>query len=158
MGLNRFLDWWFISFRTYYILASLTAGRCLSSRAALSMQFHQLANVKLGFPENFNFTNEDVMKRKDALASLLDITPNTVWDQFTDNLFKVIGGNFTGHDFYHLLADCSNLGVLCIACLFDLVGSLLGKTNAEKTQQKAISCLHINIGLNQGLPFLDHRS
>ena len=33
---------------------------------------------------------------------------------------------------------------------------LLSKTNAENSQEISISCLDINVSLNQSLPFLDH--
>ena len=33
---------------------------------------------------------------------------------------------------------------------------LLSKTNAENSQEISISCLYINVSLDQSLPFLDH--
>ena len=33
---------------------------------------------------------------------------------------------------------------------------LLSKTNAENSQEISISCLYINVSLDQCLPFLDH--
>merc|ERR550539_697596 len=49
-----------------------------------------------------------------------------------------------------------HLCALGIACLLDLVGPLLGKSNTEKTEKEAISGPYINIGFNECLPLLDH--
>lgn len=35
---------------------------------------------------------------------------------------------------------------------------LVGESDAEHTEQVAISGLHIDVGFNEGLPFLDHPS
>merc|ERR1711988_884584 len=40
----------------------------------------------------------------------------------------------------------------------DLVGPLLGKSNAEKTKKEAIGGAYINIGFNESLPLLHHRA
>ena len=45
--------------------------------------------------------------------------------------------------------------MLGVACLLHLVVSLLCESNGDYSQV-AVSGLHINISLNQSLPFLDH--
>lgn len=48
----------------------------------------------------------------------------------------------------------ANLAWLCVASSFLLVWALFGKANAEHSQGVTISCLNINMSLNQWLPFL----
>jgi hypothetical protein len=49
----------------------------------------------------------------------------------------------------------TDLGGLCIAGTLHLVGSPLCESNAKQPQHVVVSGLHINMGLNQCLPFLD---
>lgn len=71
--------------------------------------------------------------------------------QLVDNLLQIVGLNLTGHNLHHLLADLTDLLVLSIRSLSDLVGALFGETNAEQAQKVAIGCLDIDVGFNHGL-------
>lgn len=50
------------------------------------------------------------------------------------------------------MTNLANLTRLSIACSLLLIGTLLGKSNAEHAKGVAVSCLHINMSLNQSLP------
>lgn len=75
----------------------------------------------------------------------------TLYVQFVDHLLKVIGLDLTGHDFHHLLADLTDLLVLSVGGLSDLVGALLGEAHTEQAEKIAIGGLHIDVGLNHCL-------
>lgn len=76
--------------------------------------------------------------------------------QLVDDFLQVIGLDLTGHDLHHLLPDLTDLLVLGVRRLPDLVGALLGETNAELTQEVVVGGLHVHVGLNHGLALLDH--
>lgn len=71
--------------------------------------------------------------------------------QFVDNFLQVVGLDLTGHDFHHLLADLTDLLVLGVGGLSDLVGALLCEPHAEKTKKVSIGCLNVHMGFNHGL-------
>lgn len=50
------------------------------------------------------------------------------------------------------MSNLANLTGLSVACSLLLIGTLLGKTNAEHAKGVAVSCLHINMSLDQSLP------
>ena len=91
-----------------------------------------------------------------TLASLLDISGNGVRDELVDDLLEVGGANLPLDDVDHLLPDVLHLGALGVAGL--LGGQILfaGEPNAEQAEHVAVSCLHVNIALHQGLPLLHH--
>jgi len=71
--------------------------------------------------------------------------------QLVDNFFQVVCLNLTGHDLHHLLADLTDLLVLGVRGLSDLVGAFLGETHTEKTQKVSIGGLHVHMGFDHGL-------
>lgn len=75
----------------------------------------------------------------------------SLYVQFVDHLLEVIGLDLTGHDFHHLLTDLSDLLVLSVGGLSDLVGALLGEAHAEQAEKIAIGGLHVDMGLNHCL-------
>merc|ERR1711976_45484 len=160
LGLHTILHLWLksISDCAVHFLTSLSGGSHLGGRGTLTMQLHQLAQVKLGFLEDFDFADVDIVERVDTPAGLLNVLANAVWQQFVDHILEVIGGDLSGHDVHHSPPDHAHLVALCVEGLFDLVLTLVGESNAEETQQVAISGLYGNIGLNQCLPLLDHRA
>lgn len=98
------------------------------------------------------------MQWVDSLARLLDILGNGVGQQFVDDFLQVGAGDITGNDVAHLLTDCTSLRVLGVACLALGHRVFGGEANAENAQNVAICGLHINVGFNEALPFLNHRS
>lgn len=54
------------------------------------------------------------------------------------------------------LFEYSHLRVLSVASLTLTERVLVSKTDAEDPQQEAVSGLYINVGFNEGLPFLYH--
>lgn len=71
--------------------------------------------------------------------------------QLVDNFLQVVGLNLTGHDLHHLLANLTDLLVLGVRGLSDLVGALLCETNAKQAQKVAIGGLHIHMSFNHCL-------
>merc|ERR1719461_2668832 len=57
---------------------------------------------------------------------------------------------------YHLLPDVLDLSTLGITGLLGRSVQLGGESNAEKSEHVSVSCLDVNISLDQGLPLLDH--
>ena len=71
--------------------------------------------------------------------------------QLVDNFLEVVGLHLAGHDLHHLLADLTDLLVLGVRGLPDLIGALLGEAYTEQTQQVPICGLHVHVGLDHGL-------
>lgn len=71
--------------------------------------------------------------------------------QLVDHLLQVVGLHLTGHDLHHLLANLTDLLVLGIGGLPDLVGALLGEAHTEEAEQVPICGLHIDMSLDHGL-------
>lgn len=124
----------------------------------LSMKFHKLGDLETRPLQNLNLSNADIPQWVDAVARLLDILGDGVRNEFVDNLTKFRVGHITGDDFTHLLPDCTDLGVLSVAGLALAERVLVGESDAEHTEQVSVGGLHVNVGLDQGLPFLDHPS
>ena len=120
------------------------------------MKLHELSQFKLGLLQHFYFSNKDVMKRINGLASLFYVFPNAVWNQFINYFLQVIGLHLSGHDFHHLLPDLVDLMVLHRGCLSCLLVAFLSEPNTEKSEQIPIGCLDINVSFDHGLPLLDH--
>lgn len=120
------------------------------------MELKKLLEVKLGALENLDLVKENVLEGVDGLASLLDLLADRVRNKLLDNFLQVAAGNLTLDDLKHTLADGTDLAGLGIRGLLDLLGAALGETDGEETQQVAVSRLDVNVGLNQGLPLLDH--
>lgn len=56
--------------------------------------------------------NAHVSKRVDAVARLLDVLSDGVWDEFVHNFTEFRVGYITGDDFTHLLSDGADLRIL----------------------------------------------
>jgi hypothetical protein len=124
------------------------------------VKFHELESVNLGSLQNLDSSDENVLQRVDALAFLLDLFANgtdAVREDLLEELLKIAVVGLAGHDLEHLSADLANLSALGVSSLGDLVKSLLGETNAEKTNGEAVSGLDVNEGFNEGLPLADQR-
>ena len=62
--------------------------------------------------------------------------------------------SLANHNLHHLLADELALRALGVACSADLSACSLGESNAEHTEEIAISSLGLHEGLNSGVPLL----
>lgn len=120
------------------------------------MELKELLQVKLGALEDLDLVQQDVLEGEDGLAALLDLLTDGVGDQLLDDLLQVAGGDLAGDDLEHALADGTDLAGLSVGGLLDLLRATLGETDGEQTEQVTISGLDVNVGLDQGLPFLDH--
>ena len=62
--------------------------------------------------------------------------------------------SLANHNLHHLLADELALRALGVACGADLSACSLGESNAEHTEEIAVSSLGLHEGLNSGVPLL----
>ena len=76
-------------------------------------------------------------------------------NKFCHKLFQITRWSLANHNFGHLSTDLSYLTQLSIACSLDLIRPPLCESNTKHSQRVAISCLNINTGLDQSLPFAD---
>lgn len=87
-----------------------------------------------------------------------------------EKINRGVSGYLSSHDSHHLLSDSSDLVALSVGGLLDLVLSLLGETNGEESKLGSkkfvpgrlssefspVSGGDVNVGLDLGLPLLDH--
>jgi len=122
------------------------------------VDLHELLEVELGGLEDLALPNGDVLERVDAGARLLDLLPDDLGDELADQLLEVARGGVLPHDLDHLSPDLTDLGALGVARALDLVHPLLRESDAEKSKVVIIGSLHVNVGLDQGLPLADQRA
>lgn len=120
------------------------------------MELKELLEVELGALQDLDLVQVDVLEGIDALAGLLDLLANGVRDELLDDLLKVAGGDLALDDLEHALADGTDLAALGIGGLLDLLGATLGEADGEEAKEVAVGGLDVNVGLDQGLPLLDH--
>jgi len=96
---------------------------------------------------HFYANNVSVMK-----IIFIQLTGETAHDlHLVDDFLQVVGLNLAGHDLHHLLANLTDLLVLGVGRLSDLVGALLCEAPPQQTQKIAVGGLHIPMGFNHSL-------
>ena len=75
-----------------------------------------------------------------------------------DEFFEVGLLNTGLHDLHHLLSDELLLGGLGVAGSLHLTRSLLGEADGKHSHDVAVHGFGLYVGLNQRVPFLDHRA
>jgi hypothetical protein len=131
-----------------------------SDSGSTTVKFHELESVDLGSLQNLDSADKNVLQGVDALAFLLDLLANgtvAFGEDLLEELLNVAVVGLTSHNFEHLSSDLANLSSLSVRGLGDLVLSLLGEADREKTNGEAISSLNVDKGLDEGLPFADQR-
>lgn len=137
-------------------IGASNAGTSLVGNVTLSVELEELLEIKLGALEDLDLVEEDVLEGVDGLASLLNLLSNGIGDELLDDLLKGAARDLTLDDLEHTLADSTDLAGLSVSGLLDLLGATLGETNGKETKQVTISGLDVNVGLNKGLPLLNH--
>lgn len=99
-----------------------------------------------------------VLEWVDALRRLLNLATKHLRDQLLSQLGEIAASSFLGNKLHHLLADCTNLGGLCICRLLDLIWSLLGKADEEDANQVFVGGLDHHVGFDQRLPLAHERT
>jgi hypothetical protein len=95
-----------------------------------------------------------------SLASLLNLfslekeldktrTNHDLWDELGNEFLDIRGCCLLGHNINHLFTDLSDLGILRIGGLLDLVLTTLGESNGKDSDQVSVSGLDINKCLDQ---------
>jgi len=56
------------------------------------VKLHETRHVKFGLLEDLDFADVYVVEWVDAVACLLNVPGNAVWDQLVDDFLQVIGG------------------------------------------------------------------
>merc|ERR1719329_850301 len=115
------------------------------------MHLHELGNVKLWLLQDLDLPDQAIFQWIDALALLLDLLPDDLWDQLLDEIAKLSLTCF----FDHHIENLANLRRLCIAIGLHLIGPALCESNHEKTHHVAVCGLYIRVCLDQGVPFAD---
>ena len=110
--------------------------------------------IKTGSLQHFRLADIDIMERVDTLACLFNFFADAFRNKLVDQILEITSRTFAGHNFYHLAADLADLSRLGVRAFANLVGALLGKANAEKTESVTISRLYIRKGFDERLPFL----
>ena len=87
--LNSFLNRWFVALRSVYGAGNNTSFAGNARFATISVQFKQFANVELGFLQNLDFADVDIVQWVDSLASLFNILANGVGDELVDDLWNI---------------------------------------------------------------------
>lgn len=96
-----------------------------------------------------------ILKRVDALRSLLDFTANNLGDQLSGKLSQSSTRSLSRDDIGHLLADSTDLRCASVCSLLDLVGPSLRESDGEQAEEVVVGGLDGDICFNQGLPFTD---
>jgi len=151
---GRFVAFWSIDDNCFTVSIGGSGGGAL----ALAVYLHKLAKLKLGPLDHLNFSDHDIMKGIDALALLLNVFRDGVGDKLIDDLLEVRARNFRGDDLDHSLSDGAYLRGLGVGRLANLVLELASEANDKYTQKIVVRGAHVDLGLNERLPLLDHRA
>jgi len=138
----------------HLLLADLS-GLSTSILGTVTVKLHKLRDIELGGLEDLALSDEAVLDRVDGGAGALNILAHGLRNELADDLLEVAGRGLTVHHLEHLCSDAADFRALSIAGLLELVGLLLGEGDAEKAEGVAVSGLHINVGLDEGLPLAD---
>ena len=98
-----------------------------------------------------NLSDIDVLERINRAAHLPNIISDGIGNEFGDHFLEFAAVNLPIHDLHHLAADGLHLPVLGVASFLLLVCHLLSETNAEDTEEVAVSSLHVSRGTNVSL-------
>lgn len=133
-------------------------GTSFIDSGGLGVELKELLEIKLGALQDLDLVDKDILKGIDGLAALLDFLSNRVGNEFLNDLLQVARDDFAVDDLKHALANGADLAALSISSLLDLLRAALSEANSEEAEEVTISGLHINVGLNGGLPLLNHRT
>ena len=126
--------------------------------AVVSVQLHELDEVKLGLLEHLDLAHVAVLDGEDASARLLDLLADHLGDELVNEFPHVALAGLGGDDVYHLLPDLPDLASLGVARLLDLVLSLFGESDAKDAHNVAIGRLDVDTGFDERLPLFDERA
>lgn len=92
--------------------------------------------------------NVAVLEGVDTLGSLLDLTTDNLGNELVNELLEIARGSLALDDLEHLATDLADLSRLGVSGLLNLVGSALGETNGEETNEVSIGGLDVRVGLD----------
>jgi len=122
------------------------------------VKLHKFVGIKLGSLEQFDLSDEYVLKGVNSLSFVLNLLSNRLRDKFLYKFLKIASSGNSSHNVHHFLSDGSDLRCLSVGGLLDLVGSSLGESNREHSKEVSVGGLDIDVSFNQSLPLLDERS
>ena len=137
-------------------------GTSFDDLAGFAVHLQQFRHVELGLLEDLDFTHMNLVKGVGGRSGFGDVGSDRIREKFGNNLSdirsldlqkklkifvrisRVIPSHIfyiylTSHNVHHFLSNDSDLGGLCVGCLFDLVLSLLGESDAEKSELVSVS-------------------
>jgi len=144
----------------FVVVASVDAfALCVNLYAGLAVKFGQSVKVELRLLDYLDLANMAILDGVDWLSCLDDIGGDTVWQKLFDELWDVAVADLSRDDFGHLFADLLDLLRLSVGGLFDLLLSLLlGESDDEHSDVVVVGGFGVDVALDHGLPFLDHRA
>ena len=122
------------------------------------MEVEQRAEIKLRRLQQFDLTDVHVLKRVNALCSLLNFTSDHFGNQLGRQLRKRAAGCFPLNDLDHLPADSADLRTRGVSGFLDLVGSALREGDGKESEKVVVRGLDGDVGLEQCLPLSDKRA
>jgi len=132
------------------------AWKSFSNNGGFFVEFVQFDNIEFRLLDGFNFSDDDIVNWVDELASLSNLLTDVFSDELSDEVSKVAGVGFLGHNLDHLLSDLLNLRHLSVRSLLKLLlGNSGSEGDAEKFKNVTILSLDLNVSLNNVLPFSD---
>ena len=129
-----------------------------TSDGSTTVNLEELVKVVLGCLENLDLSDVDILKGKDTLGSLLNLTANNLGDELGNKLAQVARVGLTLNNLEHLLTDGSDVRRLGVGVLLDLVGTLLGEGNDKDSEEVTVGGLDILVSLDERLPLADERA
>jgi len=118
------------------------------------IELHEFGEIKLGFLENLDLLDHDILEGENLSAFLLDLLSNGLLNEFLAQLFESGFLSLSDHDFHHLLTNSLLLRPLGVAGCLNLFVSSSSEPNAKHSEHVSIYSLALNEGLNGGVPFL----
>lgn len=119
------------------------------------MPFHESGNIELGLLDHLDLTDVAVLDGEDGGGLTFDFLSGGSGDESLDEGLEVSLSGEGGHGIDHFGADGTDLGRFGVTGLLELIVLLLGKGDAEETDNVSVGGASIDIGLNDGLLLLD---
>jgi len=121
----------------------------------LGVKFHEFGQIELGFFEDLQLADNDILEGENLVAFLGDLLVDSVAEELLEEFAERVGSDFLKEDLHHLGTELLLLGALGVASSLDLLGVTAGESNSEHTDEVTIGGLGLNEGLNERVPLLD---
>jgi len=141
--------WFFLSFFTFRLLVFLLY------LWSFLIEFHELGKIKLGFLENLDFLDHNVLEWENLTAFFLNLFTNGLLNKLLAQFFKSRLLSLSNQDLHHSLTDSLFLGTLGVTSGLHLFASSFSEPNGKQSQHVSIGSLGLNECFDQSVPFLN---